>query len=136
MDGLKQYTIAGINQKIVDLKILFVEIETSVYYDNTKVGNVNTLRQIVRSLNSYPNPLINKFGGRFKYSKVQKVIDDTDIAITSNITKVLVRRNLNAAINQFAQYELCYGNAFYINPAGGSIKSSGFKFLETQPLSI
>jgi len=128
LDGLKQYTIAGINQKIVDLKILFVELDASVYYDVTKVGNSNTLKtDIMRSLNSYSTSIdINKFGGRFKYSKVQKVIDDTDIAVTSNITKVIVRRNLNAVLNQFAQYELCYGNAFHPIASGGSIKSSGF----------
>ena len=128
LDGLKQYTIAGINQKIVDLKILFVELDASVYYDVTKVGNSNTLKtDIMRSLNSYSSSIdINKFGGRFKYSKVQKVIDDTDIAVTSNITKVIVRRNLNAVLNQFAQYELCYGNAFHPIASGGSIKSSGF----------
>jgi len=128
LDGLKQYTIAGINQKIVDLKILFVELDASVYYDVTKVGNSNTLKtDIMRSLNSYSSSIdINKFGGRFKYSKVQKVIDDTDIAVTSNITKVIIRRNLNAVLNQFAQYELCYGNAFHPIASGGSIKSSGF----------
>ena len=26
----------------------------------------------------------------------------------------------------FAQYELCYGNAFYVTPTQGNIKSSGF----------
>ncbi len=128
LDGLKQYTIAGINQKIVDLKILFVELDSSVYYDITKVGNSNTLKtNVIRSLNSYSTSVdINKFGGRFKYSKSQKVIDDTDIAITSNITKVIIRRNLNAVLNQFAQYELCYGNGFHPIASGGSIKSSGF----------
>jgi hypothetical protein len=128
LDGLKQYTIAGINQKIVDLKILFVELDSSVYYDITKVGNSNTLKtNVIRSLNSYSTSVdINKFGGRFKYSKAQKVIDDTDIAITSNITKVIIRRNLNAVLNQFAQYELCYGNGFHPIASGGSIKSSGF----------
>ena len=128
LDGLKQYTIAGINQKIIDLKVLFVEIESAVYYDDTKVGNASNLKSsVMRALGSYASSVdINKFGGRFKYSKVQKVIDDTDIAVTSNITKVIVRRNLNAAVNQFAQYELCYGNGFHIIAAGGSIKSSGF----------
>ena len=29
-------------------------------------------------------------------------------------------------MNQFAQYELCYGNRFNINPAGYNIKSTGF----------
>ena len=31
------------------------------------------------------------------------------------------------SINQFAQYELCFGNAFYYKPSGGNIKSTGFK---------
>ena len=129
LDGLKQYTIAGINQQIIDLKVLFVEIESAVYYDTTKTTTANTLKSaVVRSLNAYAGSIdINKFGGRFKYSKCQKVIDDTSSAVTSNITKVIIRRNLNAAENQFAQYELCYGNAFHIIPGGGSVKSSGFK---------
>ena len=69
---------------------------------------------------------MNKFGGRFKYSKIQQVIDATDTAITSNITKIIIRRNLKAALNQFAQYELCYGNQFHVNAAGYNIKSKGF----------
>ena len=69
---------------------------------------------------------INKFGGRFKYSKVLNVIDNIDDAITSNITRVIIRRNLRALTNQFAQYELCYGNRFHINPEGKNIKSTGF----------
>ena len=47
-------------------------------------------------------------------------------AITSNITKVKIRRDLKALLNQFAQYELCFGNRFYINPTGFNIKSTGF----------
>ena len=129
LEALKQYTVAGINQKIVDLKILFVELDSFVYYDTTKVSNAQTLKtEVIEALNTYSGSIdLNKFGGRFKYSKTQKVIDDADIAVTSNITRVIIRRNLNAAIDQFAQYELCFGNAFYILPEGGTIKSSGFK---------
>ena len=128
IDGLKQYTIAGISQKLVDLKVLYVEIESSVYYDITKIGNVSTLRsRVIESLDTYSNSVdLSKFGGRFKYSKVQRIIDDTDVAITSNITNIIVRRNLSAVTNKFAQYELCYGNAFYARTTGGNIKSSGF----------
>ena len=127
--ALKQYTIAGINQKIVDLKVLFVEIESSVYYDTNKVGNVDSLKtEVISSLNTYATSIdLNKFGGRFKYSKTQKIIDDTNSAITSNITRVIVRRNLSAAIDIFAQYELCYGNAFFAKAGGANIKSTGFK---------
>ncbi len=128
-DALKQYTIAGINQQLVDLKILFVELETSVYFDSTKVSTADSLKtEVIGSLNSYSKSIdLNKFGGRFKYSKAQKVIDDTSIAVTSNITRVIIRRNLSAAINQFAQYELCFGNGFHIKSSGGNIKTTGFR---------
>ena len=75
---------------------------------------------------------MNKFGGRFKYSKVLQVIDNTDVSITSNITKVRIRRDLRILTNQFAQYELCFGNKFHINPIGFNIKSTGFK-ISTDP---
>ena len=78
-------------------------------------------------MNSYAsNVELNKFGGRFKYSKVSTLIDRIDNGITSNITKVIIRRDLKELLNQFAQYELCFGNKFNINPAGFNIKSTGF----------
>ena len=78
-------------------------------------------------MNDYAsNVELNKFGGRFKYSKVSTLIDRVDNGITSNITKVIVRRDMKALLNQFAQYELCFGNRFFINPAGFNIKSTGF----------
>ena len=126
---LKSYSLTGINQQIVDLQVLYVEVESFIYYDSTAVTNVNGLRtKISNSLNIYSNSGdVNRFGGRFKYSKVLNVIDNIDKAITSNITRVKIRRNLNALINQFAQYELCYGNQFNVKPSGLNIKSTGFK---------
>ena len=125
---LKNYAIAGINSEIVDLKVLYVEINSNIYYNPSQFPSDITLRsRIISALNSYAgNVEINKFGGRFKYSKVGTLIDRVDNAITSNITKVIVRRDLKALLNQFAQYELCFGNQFNINAAGYNIKSTGF----------
>ena len=125
---LKSYAIAGINSEIVDLKILYVEIDTTVYYNPSQIASASNLRSsIIRGLGEYANNVeLNKFGGRFKYSKVSTLIDRIDNGITSNITKVIVRRDLKALLNQFAQYELCFGNKFNINPAGYNIKSTGF----------
>ena len=126
---LKQYSISGINQEIIDLKILYVEIDSSIYYNYTQVSAVESLKtKVINSLTEYSNSVdLNSFGGRFKYSKVLQIIDNTDIAITSNITKIKIRRDLKALINQFAQYELCFGNKFHINSGGFNIKSTGFK---------
>ena len=69
---------------------------------------------------------INKFGGRFKYSKLGQIIDGADTSITSNITRVIIRRNMKVLLNQSAQYEICYGNSFKKNSEGFNIKSTGF----------
>ena len=128
---LKGYSLTGINQKIIDLQVLYVEIESFIYYDSTKVAAVSDLRtKIVNALTTYSQSGdVNKFGGRFKYSKVLNVIDNIDKAISSNITRIRMRRNLNALVNQFAQYELCFGNQFNVKPEGLNIKSTGFRIL-------
>ena len=128
---LKGYSLTGINQKIVDLQVLYVEIESFIYYDSTKIAAVSDLRtKIVNAITTYSESGdVNKFGGRFKYSKVLNVIDNIDRAISSNITRVRMRRNLNALVNQFAQYELCFGYQFNVKPEGLNIKSTGFRIL-------
>ena len=128
LSGLKQYSISGINQKIIDLKLLFIEISTNVYYNDSLVSSANSLKtNVINTLNEYSKSInLNKFGGRLKYSKLLKVIDDTDQSITSNITKIIMRRDLQLSINQFAQYELCFGNKFYVDRDGFNIKSTGF----------
>tara|TARA_B100001778_G_scaffold307593_1_gene287757 strand:+ start:689 stop:2638 length:1950 start_codon:yes stop_codon:yes gene_type:complete len=129
LSNLKNYTLTGITQKIVDLKVLHIEIESFIYYDSAKVVNVEELKtNVINGLTTYSNSTeINKFGGRFKYSKVLSVIDNIENSITSNITRVRIRRNLNALINQFVQYELCFGNEFNVKSEGLNIKSTGFK---------
>ena len=125
---LKQYSVAGIMPKVIDLNYLFVEINSSVYYDTNKAPGGSYIKTIVsNSLEQYANSAeLNKFGSRLKYSKLLSVIDDTSSAITSNITKVVMRRDLRPILNTFADYEICYGNKFHVKPNGYNIKSSGF----------
>ena len=127
-DFSKQYTISGINQRIIDLKLLYIEIVSNVYYNDSFVSNPQLLKtNVINSLTQYSRSInLNKFGGRLKYSKLLKVIDDTDQSITSNITQIVIRRDLQLSINQFAQYELCFGNKFYVDPNGFNVKSTGF----------
>ena len=129
LNKLKKYAIAGINQKIIDLKVLYVEIDSAIYFNTSQVSNVETLKTNVTStLAEYAQDVdMNRFGGRFKYSKILQLIDRVDSAITSNITKVVIRRDLKVLRNQFAQYELCFGNQFHVRPNGFNIKSTGFR---------
>ena len=125
---LKSYAVAGIVPEFVDLKYLYVELKSNPYYntslnddpENLKTSISNALTQYSRSID------VNKFGGRFKYSKAVSLIDSVDSSITSNISLVVIRRNLKAVLGQFAQYEVCYGNRFHTQESSYNVVSTGF----------
>ena len=127
--SLKQYSIAGIKPELIDLKYLFVEFDTTIYYNKNQTSDVSEVRtKVLNTLTNYSKSSdTNNFGGRVKYSKINALVDATDTAITSNITKVKMRRDMSPAFNTFATYEVCFGNRIYIKKDGYSIKSSGFK---------
>ena len=129
LNKLKSYSIAGIKQSIIDLKVLYVELDSSIYYNLSQTASVDNLKSnITSALTNYSKDVdMNRFGGRFKYSKVLQLIDRVDNSITSNITKVKIRRDMKVLKNQFAQYELCFGNKFHVNSGGFNIKSTGFR---------
>ena len=125
--ALKKYAVAGIIPEFIDLKYLYIEYESAVYY-NANTGDAASLKNTIASnIEKYGKSTdLNKYGSRFKYSKFLKLIDDSGSAITSNITNVQMRRDLRVLMNQFAEYEVCFGNEFHIkNTAGYNIKSSG-----------
>ena len=136
---LKSFTVAGIIPEVVDLKYLYVETNSNVYYNSNLAPNSQSVRDVVtNNVIRYSDSVeLNRFGARFKYSKFQKIIDDSSESITSNITTVNMRRDMEARLNTFAEYELCFGNRFYIKNHGHAavnngeiigynIKSSGF----------
>lgn len=126
---LRKYSVAGIVPEILDLKYLYIEPTVVAYYNTNLAQSPSTLKtSIVNNITKYSESTeLNRFGARFKYSKFLKIIDDTSSAITSNITKIIMRRDLTPVLNSFANYEICYGNEFYVLKSSGyNIKSSGF----------
>ena len=128
LSSLKNYSVAGILPTMIDLKFLHVEVDSWVYYNANFVGDPENMKtDVVSSLTAFASgPELNKFGGRFKYSKVLSLIDNVSTTITSNITTVRIRRDLPAQINQWTQYELCFDNEFHIGADAYNIKSTGF----------
>jgi hypothetical protein len=135
--NLKQYSVAGIIPEIIDLKYLYIEADINAYFNSNLAKSANAVTSVIsNNVEQYANSSeLNKFGARFKYSKFLKMIDDSNRAITSNITSVVMRRDMRAALNSFAEYEICFGNRFYIKnhghgtyggEIGYNIKSSGF----------
>jgi len=126
---LKKYSVTGILPEIVDLKYLYLEADSDVYYNTNLAPSPDYVSSIVRSnINSYSNSTqLNKFGARFKYSKYLRIVDDSNESITSNITNISMRRDMVPTLNTFAEYEICFGNRFYVSGTNYNIRSSGFR---------
>jgi len=126
---LKKYSVAGIVTEIMDLKYLYIEAHINAYYNPNLAPSPDSVKSVIsNNINTYADSSeMNKYGARFKYSKFQTIIDNSHDSITSNITKIEIRRDLKPLLNQTAEYEICFGNSFYIkNNNGYNIKSSGF----------
>jgi len=135
---ISKYSIAGIVTEIIDLKYLYVETNSNVYYNSNQAPNSSFVSSLVtQNSELYANSTeLNKFGARFKYSQFQRIVDESHESITSNITTVDIRRDLQATMNTFTEYEICFGNRFQIinhghgihqGQIGYNIRSSGFK---------
>ena len=133
---LKKYAVAGIVPEILDLKYLFLETDSKVYYNSNLAPNSPFVSSVILSnINKLAESAeLNKYGARFKYSKFLKVIDQSHESITSNITTVQMRRDLRLAVDQFAEYAIDFGNQFHISSMEGfNIRSSGFRVLDITP---
>ena len=130
ISDLKKYSVVGIVPEIVDLKYLYLETDVKAYYNTDVAPSAAFVRSLItQNIEDYSNSKgLNQFGARFKYSKFQKVVDDSHSSITSNITTVVMRRDMEPVLNSFTEYEICYGNRFHIkSETGYNIKSSGFR---------
>ena len=129
---LKKYAVAGIIPEILDLKYLFVETRSNVYYNPNLAPNSSFVSsKIQRDITSYSESSdLNRYGARFKYSKFLKVIDQSHESVTSNITTVEMRRDLRLAVSETAEYAVDFGNQFHIKSMNGfNIRSSAFRVL-------
>ena len=127
---LRAYSVAAVQPTLIDPSVLYIDIDTFVYFNpnitrKTSPQIKNAILGVLTALNSGSE--FNKFGGKFKYSKLQSIIDSADVAITSNITRLKMRKNVIVTLNARVNYKICYGNR--INQGTSTqptVSSSGF----------
>jgi hypothetical protein len=127
---LKKYSVAGIVPEILDLKYLYVEINSKVYYNTNLAPSSDFVSSIIQNnTTKYAESTeLNNYGARFKYSKFLKTIDESHESVTSNITTIQMRRDLRVVLNTFTEYQIGFGNEFHIRSMNGfNIKSSAFR---------
>jgi hypothetical protein len=131
-EKLKEYRVAAITPEIIDPSILYVEVNSKIFYSQSKTELRRTQIKdlVIREFQDYINTSgTEKFNGKFRYSKSVAVIDNAEKAINSNLTSVTMRKDFYAQINSTAYYEICYQNAF-LDDDDPVVSSTGFVVTE------
>ena len=133
IEDLKKYMVASVRPVIVDPSILFVELTSKVYYNGeaTDLKPAQIRDKTINSVQSYLDVSdIEKFNGKFRFSKLVSVIDDADSAINSNLTEVTMRKDFYPSLNSTFYYEVCFQNAFDKDCEEPTLSSTGFRVTE------
>jgi len=130
---LREYSVAAIQPSIIDPSILYIDIDSFVYYNPNITRKVaSEVKTSVLSALTVLNASgeFNKFGGKFKYSKLQSIVDNAEAAITSNITRLKMRKNVTVEIGARVNYKICYGNRIKQGTSTKpTVSTSGFKIV-------
>ena len=133
ISDLKKYVIASVEPQIVDPSILFVELTSKIYYNGSMTDQtISQIRdKVISGVQSYLDTSdTEKFNGKFRYSKMVGVIDDTDVSINSNLTSVTMRKDFYPQLNSTFYYEVCFQNAFDEDCDDPVLSSTGFRVTE------
>ena len=125
---LKEYRVAAITPELIDPSILYVEVNSRIFYSQSKteLGATQIRDLAIKEFQDYVlTSDTEKFNGKFRYSKAVAVIDNAERAINSNLTSVTMRKDFYAQINSTSYYEICYQNAF-LDDDDPVVSSSGF----------
>lgn len=126
--------ILSIAAEIVDPEYLKIELNTTVYYNpqfTVKTsGDIETLTRL--NIVNYNNTVLNDFNSILKFSKLNTIIDETDRAITGNITTVKLHKEIVPIYGVESSYTIRLGNPIYSSGvAEESILSGAFTAADT-----
>lgn len=124
-----------VTPEIVDPTYIKIDLKTTVYYNplltTLQADDIGTL--VNQTIIDYNQTNLNTFGSVFKYSKLIGAIDNSEPAITGNITVVTVRREIQPVFDILAGYIIALGNPIYQPQFGqiGNISSTGIYTTDT-----
>ena len=129
-----KFKVASVTPVIVDPETTFIILNVTFNYDSTSTTKEKTeLETLVNStIQNYTDAELEDFNKPFRYSKLIRLVDNSDSAILSNITTVTLARFVTPTITSPKSYTLNFNNPFF-HPhdghnadAGGIIASTGF----------
>ena len=120
---------------MVDPETTKLILNTTFKYDSSATTETNSslVTLVTNTLTAYNTDSLSQFDGIFRLSKVQRLIDETNSSLLSNITTVTMANTITPTLNSATSYTSTFNNSFYApysgynKEKGGVIASTGFK---------
>jgi len=132
---LKPKNVVSITPVLVDPDYTYIDLEVFFKFNPNKAtvtasGLANSIRS---TLIAYNNNVLKSFNGVYRDSNVGKKIDDTSVAIISNITRVKMQKKIIPVLGVATKYELKFNQALTdidatTGTTGSYLTSSSFTF--------
>ena len=132
---LNQLNMLTVRPVIVDAEIVKILLTTVFKYNEADTtlskGELETL--VRNAIVGFDNSNLNNFDSIFRHSNLVKTIDETNVAILSNVTNVRLQKRKQVKLNNSEGFNILFGNGFYHphdghnKAAGGILTSTGFK---------
>jgi hypothetical protein len=126
---IKKFSVGSVTPEIIDPSILYIELISKIYLQSSLTNKTpDAIRSaVIKNIESYiKNSDTEKFGGKFRYSRLVSAIDSTDKSVRSNLTQVTMRKDFYPSLNNTAYYELCFNNPFDYDNDQLALSSTGF----------
>jgi hypothetical protein len=126
---IRKFSVGSVTPEIIDASILYIELNSKIYVQSSLTNkSPDAIRSIaIKNIENYiKNSDTEKFGGKFRYSRVVSAIDSADKSIRSNLTQVTMRKDFYPSLNNKAYYELCFNNPFDYDNDQLALSSTGF----------
>ena len=110
---LKPKNVVSITPVLVDPEYTYIDLEVFFKYNpNLATVTASGLSTAIRNtLVTHNNDVLKSFNGVYRDSNVVKKIDDTNIAIISNITRVKMTKKIIPVLGEATKYTLKFNQA-------------------------
>ena len=128
-DILGSRNVVSITPEIIDPEYINIALTTTVYYNDRETPrSPSEISSLVSStILDYNENDLQKFDGVFRFSKLSRLIDNTEPAIVNNISTILLHVSLAPRFNTYAEYIVNIINPIYTeHVAENAVSSHGF----------
>ena len=110
---LKPKNVVSITPVLIDPEYIYIDLQIFFKYNpNRATVTASGLSTAVRNaITAYNTDTLKTFGGIFRASNVGKKIDDTSIAILSNVTRIKMSKKLVPTLGTASSYSLKFNQA-------------------------